>query len=248
MPLGERVRTKFTMADMNTEGFMQSVDSGNKYGDINDQFYRADVEFDVGDNCDPALQPTTRARRTGKAAPAPPGRSGRRTSSRCRTAQLFNTNPHAQAYENAFGILYDDLNVVSGYPGGIVGEYETRVAHDTNGLYLDLDRQTFDAQWDITDKLRFHAIGGRREQDRRLMVDFDSDTRVFFADRQDNDEIIEDSYELQFARHARRPRAVQLGHRLLRQRPLGEIARADVPRRAVRRATCSVRVRTDPSA
>ncbi len=30
------------------------------------------------------------------------------------------------------------------------------------------------------------------------MVDFDSDTRVFFADRQDNDEIIEDSYELQF--------------------------------------------------
>ena len=30
------------------------------------------------------------------------------------------------------------------------------------------------------------------------MVDFDSDSRVFFADRQDNDEIIEDSYELQF--------------------------------------------------
>ena len=85
---------------------------------------------------------------------APPGRSGRRTSSRCRTASLFNTNPHAQAYENAFGILYDDLNVVSGYPGGVVGEYETRVAHATNGLYLDLDRQTFDAQWDITDKLR----------------------------------------------------------------------------------------------
>ena len=112
--------------------------------------------------------------------------------------QLFNTNPHAQAYENAFGILYDDFNVVSGYPGGLVDEYETRVAHATNGLYLDLDRQTFDAQWDITDKLRFHAIAGRREQDRRLMVDFDSDTRVFFADRQDNDEIIEDSYELQF--------------------------------------------------
>ena len=40
-------RTKFTMADMNAEGFMQSVDSGNKYGDINDQFYRADVEFDA---------------------------------------------------------------------------------------------------------------------------------------------------------------------------------------------------------
>ena len=29
------------------------------------------------------------------------------------------------------------------------------------------------------------------------MVDFDSDSRVFFADRQDNDEIDEKSYELQ---------------------------------------------------
>ena len=144
--------------------------------------------------------------------------------------QLFNTNPHAQAYENAFGILYDDPNVVSGYPGGVVGEYETRVAHDTNGLYLDLDRQTFDAQWDFSEDMQFHAIIGRREQDRRLMVDFDSDSRVFFADRQDNDEIIEDSYELQLWGHARRPRAVQLGVRRLRERSLGEVARADVRR------------------
>ena len=51
-----------------------------------------------------------------RAAPAPPGRSARRTSSRCRTASVFNTNPHAQAYENAFGILYDDFNVVLGLP------------------------------------------------------------------------------------------------------------------------------------
>jgi hypothetical protein len=29
LPLGDRVRTKFTMADMNAEGFMQSVDSAN---------------------------------------------------------------------------------------------------------------------------------------------------------------------------------------------------------------------------
>jgi outer membrane receptor protein involved in Fe transport len=197
VPLGERVRTKFTMADMNTQGFMQSIDSANKYGDINDQFYRADLEFDVGDHVTLryAYDKSTQDRQGGARAT---WEIGPKSIFTLPNGQLFNTNPHAQAYENAFGILYDDRNAVSGFAGGVVGEYETRVAHETNGLYLDLDRQTFDAQWDITDNLRFHAIVGRREQDRRLMVDFDSDSRVFFADRQDNDEIIEDSYELQF--------------------------------------------------
>jgi outer membrane receptor protein involved in Fe transport len=197
VPLGERVRTKFTMADMNAEGFMQSVDSANKYGDINDQFYRADLELDVGDNVTLryAYDKSTQNRQGGARAT---WEIGPKNIFTLPNGALFNTNPHAQAYENAFGIRYDDFNVVSGYPGGVVDEYETRVAHDTNGLHLDLDRQTFDAQWDITDNLRFHAIVGRREQDRRLMVDFDSDSRVFFADRQDNDEIIEDSYEVQF--------------------------------------------------
>jgi outer membrane receptor protein involved in Fe transport len=196
LPLGEAVRTKFTMADMNAEGFMQSIDSGNKYGDINDQFYRADVEFDIGENARLryAYDKSSQDRRGGARAT---WEVGPKSIFTLPNGQLFNTNPHAQAYENAFGILYDDPNVVSGYPGGVVGEYETRVAHDTNGLELDLDRQTFDAQWDFTEDLQFHAILGRREQDRRLMVDFDSDSRVFFADRQDNDEIVEDSYELQ---------------------------------------------------
>ena len=110
---------------------------------------------------------------------------------------VFNTNPHAQAYENAFGILFDDHNVSSGHPGGIVGEYETRVADDTNGLQLTLDRQTLDVTWDMTDALTFRALAGDRLQTRRVMVQFDADSRVFLSDRQDNDEIDEQSYELQ---------------------------------------------------
>ena len=196
VPLTENVLTKFTMADMNAEGFMTSVDSGNKYGDINDQFYRADFLFTPGDavTLRYAYDKSTQDRNGGARAT---WEIGPKSIFTLPNGVVFNTNPHAQAYENAFGILYDDQNVVSGYPGGVVGEYETRVAHETNGLFLGLDRQTLDAQWDINENLQFHAILGRREQERRLMVDFDSDSRVFFADRQDNDEIIEDSYELQ---------------------------------------------------
>jgi outer membrane receptor protein involved in Fe transport len=196
LPITDNVLTKFTMADMNAEGFMTSIDSGNKYGDINDQFYRADVLFTPGDavTLRYAYDKSTQDRMGGARAV---WEIGPKSIFTLPNGVVFNTNPHAQAYENAFGILFDDRNVVSGFPGGVVGEYETRVAHDTHGLFLDLDRQTFDVTWDINDDFQFHAILGRREQERRLMVDFDSDSRVFFADRQDNDDITEDSGELQ---------------------------------------------------
>ena len=196
VPFAENVLSKFTFADLQAEGFMNSVDSGNKYGDVNDQFYRADFLFTPGDavTLRYSYDKSTQDRMGGSRAV---WEIGPKSIFTLPNGVLYNTNPHAQAYEHAFGILYDDQNAVSGHPGGVVGEFETRVAHDTRGLYLDLDRQTFDVAWDINDNLQVHGILGRREQDRRLMVDFDSDSRVFFADRQDNDEIVEDSYELQ---------------------------------------------------
>jgi len=196
-PITDNFLAKFTFADMSTEGYMQSVDSGYKFGDINDQFYRADFLFQPTDNLDIrySYDRSEQDRRGGARAV---WEIGPKSIFTLPNGIVFNTNAHAQAYENAFGILFDDQNVSSGYPGGVMGEYETRVAHGTNGLELDLDRQTFDLMWDVTDALSFHAIVGDREQSRRLMVDFDSDSRVYFADRQDNDLIEEGSFELQF--------------------------------------------------
>lgn len=196
VPMGEKFRTKFTMANMSTEGFMQSVGSGYKYGDINDQFYRADLLFTPTDNLDIrySYDRSEQDRRGGARAV---WEIGPKSIFTLPNGVVFNTNAHAQAYQNAFGILYDDLNVSSGFPGGVMGEYDTRVAHATNGLQLDLDRQALDVNWNISDALTFRALAGDRLQTRRLMVDFDSDSRVFFADRQDNDEIDEKSYEFQ---------------------------------------------------
>src|SRR5688572_7423116 len=197
VPFGEKFKSKFTISDMSTEGYMQSVDSGYKYGDINDQFYRADLLFTPTDNLDIrySYDRSEQDRRGGARAV---WEIGPKTQFQLPvTGVTVNTNAHAQAYQNAFGILYDDFNVSSGFPGGVMGEYDTRVAHDTNGLQLDLDRQALDINWNISDSLAIRALVGDRLQTRRLMVDFDSDSRVFFADRQDNDEIDEQSYELQ---------------------------------------------------
>jgi outer membrane receptor protein involved in Fe transport len=199
VPIAEKFRTKFTFADMSTEGFMQSLDSGYKYGDINDQFYRADLLFTPTDNLDIrySYDRSEQDRRGGSRAVWEIGPKSIFTLPTTPNPTTFNTNAHAQAYENAFGILFDDQNVSSGFPGGVVGEYETRVAHDTNGLQLDLDRQALEVNWNISDAFTIRVLAGDRHQTRRLMVDFDSDSRVFFADRQDNDDIEEQSYELQ---------------------------------------------------
>ena len=197
VPLAEKFLAKFTFADMSTEGYMQSLDSGYKYGDINDQFYRADLLFTPTENLDIRYS-YDRSEQDRKGGARAVWEIGPKSIFTLPNGVVFNTNAHAQAYENAFGILYDDHNVSSGFPGGIVDEYETRVAHDTNGLQLDLDRQALEVNWSISDAFTIRALAGDRKQTRRLMVDFDSDSRVLFADRQDNDEINEESYELQF--------------------------------------------------
>lgn len=86
IPIAEKFRTKFTFADMSTEGFMTSIDSGYKYGDINDQFYRADLLFTPTANLDIrySYDRSEQDRRGGARAPC--GRLDRRGSSRCRTA------------------------------------------------------------------------------------------------------------------------------------------------------------------
>ncbi len=107
MPLAEKFLTKFTFADMSTEGFMQSVDSGYKYGDINDQFYRADFCFTRPTTWTSATA-TTAASRIERAASRAVWEIGPKNIFTLPNGVVFNTNSHAQAYENAFGILFDD--------------------------------------------------------------------------------------------------------------------------------------------
>ena len=95
---------------------MQSIDSGYKYGDINDQFYRADLLFTPTDNLDVRYS-YDRSEQDRKGGARAVWEIGPKSIFTLPNGVVFNTNPHAQAYENAFGILFDDHNVSSGLPG-----------------------------------------------------------------------------------------------------------------------------------
>jgi outer membrane receptor protein involved in Fe transport len=195
VPLTDNFLTKFTFADMSREGFMTSLDSGHKYGDINDQFFRGDFLYQPTEalSLRYAYDRSEQDRMGGARAVWEIGPMRTFTVG----DSVVNSNPAAQAYLNAYGLAFDDANVVSGHPGGAVGKYETRVAHNMRGLYLELARHNLDISWDINDNLTLRSLTGQRTTERRLMVDFDSDSRVSFADRQDNDWIQERSQEFQ---------------------------------------------------
>ena len=50
VPLTDNFRTKFTIADLYREGFMESVGNGRKFGDVNDQLFRADFLYTPTDS------------------------------------------------------------------------------------------------------------------------------------------------------------------------------------------------------
>ena len=195
LPITENFRSKVTVADQNREGFMESLGGGRRYGDINDQLIRADFVWEPSDNLSLryAFDSSVQDRAGGARAVWEIGPS----TAFVVGGVTVNANAQAQAMENAYGIVFDDLNVASGHPGGVVGEYQTRVAHETNGFFIEQERQTFDLTYDINDNLTFRTLVGERLTKRRLMVDFDSDSRVDFSNRQDNDWVEEQSTEFQ---------------------------------------------------
>ena len=195
LPLADNFLAKFTVADQNRDGFMRSVDSGRRFGDVNDQFARADFLYlptealSVRYSYDSSVQDRAGgARAVWEIGPSTAFRVGGIT---------VNSNAQAQAMENAYGIVFDDHQVASGHPGGVIGKYETRVTHETNGFFIEQGRHTLDIAYDINDNLTFRSLTGRRLTQRRLMVDFDSDSRVEFSNRQDNDWVEETSQEFQ---------------------------------------------------
>jgi iron complex outermembrane receptor protein len=195
VPLSENFLTKFTFANLERDGFVNSVDAGLKYGDINDQFARADLLWTPTD----ALSVRYSYDRSEQDRQGPA-----RATFEIGPSTVFdvggvqvNSNAAAQAYMNAYGIQFDDQNAATNVPGGLLGPFGTRIAHETNGFYIDMARHNVDLSWDINDNLTFRTLLGQRETERRLMVDFDSDSRVAFADRQDNNLDEERSQEFQ---------------------------------------------------
>ncbi len=194
LPLATNLSSKFTVASMSREGFIESTVIDRDYGDVNDELVRADflwtpleslsirynAEFANTDRNGPA-------RVIWEVGPMKTFNVG---------SILYNTNANAQVYKNANGYEYTTRNSASGQ-GGVLGKYDTKVAWKTDGIVIDMERHTFDTTWDVNDWLKIRSLTGYKAVSRSAQVDFDGDQNVVILERDNRNKNYDALQELQ---------------------------------------------------
>ncbi len=193
VPVTDTFKAKFTAASEFREGFIRSQVIDRAYGDVNDELYRADFLWEPLDSL--SVRYNIEDSTTDRVGPA-------RVIQSIGAAQYFsatnyNTNPQAQAYQNALGIAYNNQNYAAGFAGGRVGEYENRIAWENPGLQIDTQRHSLDINFDFTDSLRVRSISGYKELTRAVQVDFDGASDVQLLERDNRGRFFHFSEELQ---------------------------------------------------
>ncbi len=193
VPLSDTVKTKWMVSSMKNDGFLESLTVNRALGNQDDQMYRFDLVWDATDTF--SLRFT--ANDEDKRGTEP--RIIRITNENNPQYIRYNVlagNPEflarARAVDPAFPASpFADLfpsnrftpqTHMPGFPGGEVGEWQTRSDSPENGVQRDLRYYTLTAQWDIGENLTFKAIASDWEFDRSQDADFDGSEFTFTTD------------------------------------------------------------------
>ncbi|HEX6999536.1 MAG TPA: TonB-dependent receptor [Gammaproteobacteria bacterium] len=167
IPLGENLFAKFTGAQLYRDGFITSLTTGRKFGDIDDRLLRGDFLWRPSDNLQLRfIGETNELDRNGSA----------RTLEEIRL-----TNARPRAYNTA-GYPFNNLTHASGWPGGRVGEWQTMSDVQNDGYVSDLLRFTMHVDWDITDTITLRSITGYRDLEDRVYTDWDASEITLIED------------------------------------------------------------------
>jgi outer membrane receptor protein involved in Fe transport len=193
IPFSENFKSKWTLADYEKEGFVTSVVSGDKTGDLKNQVTRGDLLW----------TPTDRARfRLIYSNNESASLTGRvQTFINPQVAYDFGwqvgiAEAHDIASLAAGGVGFNCRSTVAGCPGGQLGKYESRMASVPRDLQ-DLEQTTFHADYDITDTVSFKYIFGATEMETQAHTDYAGAEFNFFMNY-DVGQTELDSHEFQF--------------------------------------------------
>lgn len=158
IPLADNLLTKVTAAQLTRDGFVESIVTGRKFGDINDTVYRGDVLWTPTDSLQIRfIGEFTEVDRAGAA----------------RVVDFLNGHSRQQAFNDA-GFAFTNETHASNWPGGIVGGHQTRSDMELQGYQYDSERFTVDVEWDLTDSLTLKSITGLRDYEDRIYTDWDA--------------------------------------------------------------------------
>jgi outer membrane receptor protein involved in Fe transport len=178
VPLGDNLRTKWTAASMNRDGYIQSLTTGENGGYIDQDVYRGDIEWDATDKLsfrfnyqqdnstftEPRVQDAM-FRTYDDPAPA----WGKSIIGLPEMYTLVGVDYRNNPVEPFFS----PVNQVAGYPGGRVGKWQNRSGTTLPNQY-ETRQATIETNWDISDNISLEFLTAQTSQDAISVVDWDN--------------------------------------------------------------------------
>ena len=173
IPIGDNIRTKWTIGSYNQDGWVKSLTTGINAGWQDSDVFRGDILWTPTDNLSFRLI-HQEDDQIGQQA-----RVQSRIDFTVADVQGIQMGI-AQAVDIASGGKFNPSYAQAGYPGGQLGEYESRLSSSTpNEQYLD--QTTLHADWDISDTIHLKYMYGETTVDASLYNDWGGSEYNFFV-------------------------------------------------------------------
>ncbi|MEO8467308.1 MAG: TonB-dependent receptor [Gammaproteobacteria bacterium] len=162
LPLGDKVKTKWTFADLNRDGYIRSLQTGVKAGGIDQATVRGDIVWSPTEKLDIRAQVS----RQDDTFVEP------RVADAVWLDTAFSPATAGKLYNYA-GLPYDQNSQMSGWPGGQVGKWENR-SEITIPNTIKKDQASLDVKLALNDKLSLDFLTGYTDQYAKIFVDYDN--------------------------------------------------------------------------
>ena len=188
IPLGENVRTKWTVGNYTQDGWVKSLTTGDDAGWQDSEIFRADLLWTPTDNLSFRLI-HQEDDQVGQQA-----RVQSRIDYTVADVQGFQMGI-AQAVDIASGGRFNPAYAQAGFPGGQLSEYESRLSSTTPNEQF-LEQTAFHADFFISDNMQLRYMYGNIENDTSVYNDWGGSEYNFFVNY-DTSFLELDSHEFQ---------------------------------------------------
>jgi iron complex outermembrane receptor protein len=178
IPFGDKVKSKWTAANLSRGGYITSLTTGEEGGAIDQQVYRGDIvwtptdklsiRFNYQDDKSQFLEPRVQdlmARTYDDPNP-------NWTKSIIGLPEMY-TYVGTDFRGNPVEPFYNPVNQVAGYPGGKVGKWQNRSGTTVPNDY-DTNQATIDIGWQLNDNMKLQFLSAETRQDARSVSDWDN--------------------------------------------------------------------------
>src|SRR5690606_30539130 len=143
VPITDTFRSKWAVANLYRDGFVKSITIDRNYGSLENEIARGDLVWEPTDRFSARMiYERTQQRSNGQPRVIEGIYPGIETSNlRLNVAEQYTVA----------GYEFTDRTHTSGFPGGEVGKWETKMDSELDATDILTSQYTLDLQWDVTD-------------------------------------------------------------------------------------------------